>query len=188
MERFPLELNVVWDNYNEVTYNKLLETRFGEGNIDPIIPFLLQEYAKNQITISPRIALDAYQIYEECGPESLHFIAEFAKKPALIADALKKFQATVQFKQIGSDIEDMINALNENTRRTPAKKKQYVEDYNKLVKKHQEVRKLVVGDDMAQTHSALSKKVAEYIDSMKTKYQSALASEATDSSEEGGEE
>jgi len=190
MERFPLELNVIWDNYNEVTYNKLLETRFGEGNIDPIIPFLLQEYVKNQITISPRIALDSYQIYEECGPEALHFIAEFAKKPALIADALKKFQATVQFKQIGAEIEDMINVLNENTRRTPAKKTQYVEDYNKLVKKHQEVRKLTVGDDMAQMHSALSKKVAEYIDSMKSKYQSAFAADTKDSSGEtdGGEE
>ena len=43
MERFPLELNVIWDNYTEITYNKLLESKFGEGEVDPVIPYLLQE-------------------------------------------------------------------------------------------------------------------------------------------------
>ena len=70
MERFPLELNVVWDNYTEASYNKLLETKFGQGNVDPIIPFLLQEYHRGGITISPRVAVTAYQVYEDCGPDS----------------------------------------------------------------------------------------------------------------------
>jgi hypothetical protein len=37
MERFPLELNVIWDNYTEITYNKLLESKFGEGEVDPVL-------------------------------------------------------------------------------------------------------------------------------------------------------
>jgi hypothetical protein len=174
MERFPLELNVVWDNYNEISYNKLLEARFGEGTIDPMMPFLLQEYAKNGVNISPRIALDAYVIYEECGPESLCFIAEFAKKPNIISDALKKFQSTVKFKEMGADIEEILNRLSENTRRSPAKQEQFVNDFKLLVEKHNEVKKLTVNDDLAQVHAALTKKVSESVTSLQPKYNKCL--------------
>ena len=111
MERFPLELNVVWDNYTEISYNKLLESKFGEGEVDPVIPYLLQEYAKNGVTISPRVAVTAYQVYDECGPDSLSFIAEFAKKPSLIAEAIKKFEGTIKFRDLSAAITYSIETL-----------------------------------------------------------------------------
>jgi hypothetical protein len=46
MERFPLEHNVVWANYTDIGYTTLLENKFGKGQIDPVIPFLLQKYVK----------------------------------------------------------------------------------------------------------------------------------------------
>jgi hypothetical protein len=39
MERFPLEHNVVWANYTDISYTTLLENTFGKGQIDPVIPF-----------------------------------------------------------------------------------------------------------------------------------------------------
>lgn len=188
MERFPLELNVVWDNYTEIAYNKLLETRFGEGTIDPMMPFLLQEYVKNGINISPRIALDAYVIYEECGPESLAFIAEFAKKPAIINDALKKFQSTVKFKEMGADIEEILNRLSENTRRSPAKQEQFIADFKLLTEKHTEIKKLTVNDDLAQVHAAMTKKVSEAVSSMQPKYNKCLEKISADTVSEETEE
>lgn len=156
MERFPLEHNVVWANYTDISYNTLLEKRFGVGRIDPIIPFLLQEYVKNGVTISPRIALDCYEIYETCGPDSLVYIAEFCKKPELITEALKKFQATIKFKQTGAEINDIINILNKaNTGHED--KEEFVQAYTSLKSKLAEVKKLVVTDDLAQVHANLTK-------------------------------
>lgn len=181
MERFPLELNVIWDNYTEISYNTLLGKRYGVGQVDPIIPFILHEYVKNGITISPRIALDSYQIYEECGPESLHFIAEFAKKPALIVDALKKFQSVIKFKELGSEIEEVISRINDNSRRSALKVQEYVDDFRILSKKYESIRKMKVDDDMVHTHSQLSTKIGEFIDSNKQKYNNAVAKIENDS-------
>jgi len=176
MERFPLENNVIWDNYNEASYNTLLERRFGEGAVDPIIPFLLQEYCKSGIIISPRIALDCYEIYEECGPDALLYIAEFARKPGIIKDALKKFEATVKFKQIGAEIEDLVNTLKGNPNKTVEEKRVFVSDYNILTNKFSEVRSMVVNDDLIQVHAAITKKTNEEIQHMAGRYRYSMES------------
>jgi hypothetical protein len=175
MERFPLELNVIWDNYTEISYNTLLGKRYGVGQVDPIIPFILHEYVKNGITISPRIALDSYQIYEECGPESLHFIAEFAKKPALIVDALKKFQSVIKFKEVGSEIEEIMSRITENSRRSTLRAQEYVDDFKVLNDKYQTIRKMKVDDDMIHVHSELSGKIGQFIDDNRQKLNNTVA-------------
>jgi MoxR domain in the MoxR-vWA-beta-propeller ternary systems len=157
MERFPLELNVIWDNYTEITYNKLLESKFGEGEVDPVIPYLLQEYAKNGITISPRVAVTAYQVYDECGPESLSFIAEFAKKPSLIAETIKKFESTIKFRDLSSGITDMIETLNSLPLVSKNDEATYKEALNSLTKQLADMKGLVVGDDVANVHAQLVK-------------------------------
>jgi MoxR domain in the MoxR-vWA-beta-propeller ternary systems len=161
MERFPLELNVMWDNYTETAYKTLLEKRFGE--IDPMMPFLLQEYSRNSIIISPRIALDSYEIFEVCGPDSLMFIAEFVQKPNLIKDSLKKFEATIKFKEAGANVEDLITKLTENTNRTLDNKRIFVEDYKALVQAHSKIKSFTVTDDLAATHALMVKKIADEI-------------------------
>lgn len=157
MERFPLELNVVWDNYTSISYNKLLEERFGEGNVDPVIPFILQEYAKNSIIISPRVAITAYTVFDECGPEALSFIAEFAKKPSLVADGLKKFEATDKLRQLGTTLNDYYQLMELN----PLSTKSELESFNDTLSKYStllnELKSLKVTDELIETHSRIYK-------------------------------
>jgi len=157
MERFPLELNVIWDNYTEITYNKLLESKFGEGEVDPVIPYLLQEYAKNNIVISPRVAVTAYQVYDQCGPESLSFIAEFAKKPSLIAETIKKFESTIKFRELSSGITTMIETLNSLPLVSRNDEDTYKEGISNLKNQLTDMKGLTVGDDVAHVHAQLLK-------------------------------
>lgn len=157
MERFPLELNVIWDNYTEISYNKLLESKFGEGEVDPVIPYLLQEYAKNGITISPRVAVTAYQVYDECGPESLSFIAEFAKKPSLISEAIKKFESTIKFRDLSAAITYSIETLTSLPLVTREDEKLHKGAIQDLKKQLSDIKGLVVGDDVVHVHSQLVK-------------------------------
>jgi MoxR-like ATPase len=161
MERFPLELNVIWDNYNEASYNKLLETKFGQGNVDPIIPFLLQEYHRGGVTISPRVAVTAYQVYEECGPDSLNFIAEFAKKPALITDTLKKYQNTLKFRKLSSDLDAIVRDLQANNLVTDDEKNEFNNGIGLLASNIKDIKKLTVSDDLAATHASLIKSATD---------------------------
>lgn len=178
MERFPLELNVIWDNYTDTAYTTLLEARWGKGNIEPIIPFILQEYAKKGKTISPRIALDAFELFMECGPDSLGFLADFAKDPSVITSALKSFEGTMKFKQTGSEIEELIKELIANNVKSQANKNLFKEQYDSLNTKYQEMRKLTVNDDLAQIHAALVKKASESISNLNIKYISLNSPEA----------
>lgn len=157
MERFPLELNVIWDNYTEISYNKLLESKFGEGEVDPVIPYLLQEYAKNGITISPRVAVTAYQVYDECGPESLSFIAEFAKKPSLIAEAIKKFESTIKFRDLSAAITYSIETLTNLPLVSRDDEKMHKDAIGSLKKQLADIKGLTVGDDVAHVHAQLVK-------------------------------
>lgn len=171
MERFPLELNVIWDNYNETSYNTLLQKRFGEDSVDPIIPFILEQYAKNGITISPRIALDAYDIYQECGPDSLMFIADFCKKANLITETLKKFEATVKFKELTMNVDDSSKRI---VTSTDEEYLEIIEDYTIILNTERALRKLVVSDDLVATHTAVVKKCSEKLIDFKDKYHRAL--------------
>jgi len=164
MERFPLELNVIWDNYTEISYNKLLESKFGVGEVDPVIPYLLQEYAKNSITISPRVAVTAYQVYDQCGPESLSFIAEFAKKPSLIAEAIKKFESTMKFRELSSGITHMIETLNTLPLGSREDEKTYKEALSSLNLQLKDIKGLTVGDDVANVHAQLVKAATSSVD------------------------
>lgn len=157
MERFPLELNVIWDNYTEISYNRLLESKFGVDNVDPVIPYLLQEYAKNGITISPRVAVTAYSVYDQCGPESLGFIAEFAKKPTLIAEVIKKFEATIKFRDLSAAITYSIETLTHLPLVSREDEKLYKDAIGDLTKQLADIKELTVSDDIAQIHSQLVK-------------------------------
>jgi len=157
MERFPLELNVIWDNYTEITYNKLLESKFGVDNVDPVIPYLLQEYAKNGITISPRVAVTAYQVYDQCGPESLGFIAEFAKKPSLIAEAIKKFESTLKFRELSTNLQESLELLSSLPFTTQTEEKVYKAQLKKIELQIKDLKGLTVNDDIASVHAQLVK-------------------------------
>lgn len=174
MERFPLELNVIWDTYNETTYNTLLERRYGEGNVDPVIPFILQEYVKNGVIISPRIALDCYDIYQNCGPDSLLFIADFARKPAIIADALKKFESSIKFKQEAAEAAELMERMTANANRTEEQKRAFLKDYDRLKVIKKAFSSMTVSDDMAAEHAIANKAVHEGLNNMKDRYDNCI--------------
>lgn len=161
MERFPLELNVIWDNYTEISYNKLLESKFGVDNVDPVIPYLLQEYAKNGITISPRIAVTAYMVYDQCGPEALSFIAEFTKKPSLIAEAINKFEATIKFRNLSAGLTNVLGELNDAKIDSKEDETNYKQLIKNLDKQLVDIQGLTVGDDIVHLHASLVKSAKE---------------------------
>lgn len=104
MERFPLELEVKWDNHNRITYENLLNTKLGFA--DPLLTYVLEQYASQGVTISPRIAIKAAKIIAQCGPDSLNFIADFASKPEVLKDSISKFKSIFE-------INDLINKIQE---------------------------------------------------------------------------
>jgi len=159
MERFPLEHNVIWDNYTEHSYNKLLECKYGKGEVDPVIPMLLSEYSKNSIIISPRIAVVAYDIFDGCGPDALTYIAEFNKKPGLITESLKKYQATLEFRKLSTEVGEIIDELKANLLVTSSDNNNYHKFLSQFAKKLDDIRGLTVSDDLIHTHTELLKKL-----------------------------
>jgi MoxR-like ATPase len=114
MERFPLEHNVIWDNYTDIAYMTLLESKFGEGDVDPLIPFILQKYAAKNITISPRVAVTAYQIFMSAGIDGLMYIADFNKKSDILKSAVKEFEDNAVVNEHFRKIQELYNELSEN--------------------------------------------------------------------------
>jgi MoxR-like ATPase len=98
MERFPLELEVKWDNHNRITYEKLLNTKLGFA--DPMLTYILEQYAMAGNIISPRIALKSAKIIAQCGPDSLNFIADFSSKPDVLKNAIAKFQSIFEINEL----------------------------------------------------------------------------------------
>lgn len=161
MERFPLELNVIWDNYTEASYNALLESKFGRGNVDPILPYLLQEYHRGGITISPRVAVTAYKVYEKCGPTSLNYIAEFSKKPALITETLKKFQNTLKYRKICEELNDVVYALQNNKQSNKMEIENFKTSLKDLSTSILTLKKITVSDDIAAEYAEVLKSTTE---------------------------
>lgn len=97
MERFPLELKVVWKEHSRHNYEKLFNSKFGQA--DPMLTYLLEAYHTAGTTISPRIALTAADIISQSGPDSLKFIAEFSTKADLLKSSIAKFNSIFEVKK-----------------------------------------------------------------------------------------
>lgn len=98
MERFPLEHNVEWKENNSINYEHLFRKVL--GNVDPFLTYILGEYSKNAIKISPRMALTSAELLMACGPDCLKFIPEFSKKPELLKSATTKFKSIEEVYEI----------------------------------------------------------------------------------------
>jgi MoxR-like ATPase len=123
LERFPLEQEVKWPNFSSKSYQKLYATAYPVP-VDPILPDILEEYAKAGIEISPRIALVAADIYVNKGLSALRVVAEISgnqeifKKVVAIAEIKKTIvtiAATKDAFMAKLDIEnpDNVKAVNE---------------------------------------------------------------------------
>jgi len=181
MERFPLEWEVKWKEYNEITYAKLLKDKL--GFVDPLLPYLLQEFAKDGKIISPRIALLAAEVLEELGPDYLNVIADFNEKPELLRTTLSKFNEkaalrinTTKLQKLLKEIKKRESDLNESSSLTEINE---IEDFNKqLIDVVTQLSKVKVPDEDVPVIASVTKvakelhiKISKDIETLKTKIQ-----------------
>ena len=112
MERFPLELEVRWKDYNKITYENLLNTV--KGHADPMLTYVLEEFAKAGHNISPRIAIEAAEVLEACGPNCFEYIADFATQKDLLKRALTKFKSIEQLFIFEEVIKEYVSFMDPN--------------------------------------------------------------------------
>ena len=102
MERFPLELEVKWEQHNRITYENLLNTKMGFA--DPLLTYILEQFAVAGKTLSPRIALTAAEIVDTCGPECLYFVADLNADSALLKQSITKFQGMLEIEKLRGEL------------------------------------------------------------------------------------
>ena len=107
MERFPLELEVKWDNHNRITYENLLKTKLGFA--DPMLTYILEQYAVQGHTVSPRIAIKSAKIVAQCGPDALNYIADFSSKPEVLKSSIAKFKSIFEINELIESIRQNIS-------------------------------------------------------------------------------
>jgi hypothetical protein len=111
MERFPLELEVKWEQHNRITYENLLNKKMGFA--DPLLTYILEQFAIAGSTISPRIALAAQEIIDTCGPDCLYFVADLNVKPELLKQSVVKFQGMLEIENLRKDLAKLSKEFSE---------------------------------------------------------------------------
>ena len=157
LERFPLELEVRWKDYNRLTYENLLNSVHGFA--DPMLTYVLEEFAKAGHNISPRIAIEAADVLEACGPGCFEYIADFASHKDVLKKALTKYKSIAElmmFKQIIDEYSAFMEPLNldEMTGKQIKEVVIYNSNFQKGLKK---IKKLSVEDGLNEQKVALVK-------------------------------
>lgn len=112
MERFPLEHQVAWKDYNRVTYTTLLDRVCGAT--DPMLAHIMGSLAdKDDHIISPRIAIKAQQLIDGVGIEALDYLADFKAKKASVAAYVKSFKTMFEYHNLKAELDEQVKVLNE---------------------------------------------------------------------------
>jgi hypothetical protein len=179
MERFPLEMKVVWKDHNKITYEKLFVTKFGSS--DPLLPYLCEEYAKAGLTISPRIAVVAAEILRVAGPDALNFVADFGVKPQLLKDSIAKFKSILEISKKVEIMNQITKRLNELSCLTTLEDVKEATSLNKkLATKITELKAIKADDSMVSTTTEAIKNFNNFQIAMKNKLAAAIAMEDVD--------
>jgi hypothetical protein len=165
MERFPLELEVKWKEHTAVQYEKLFNTV--KGVSDPLLVFVLQEYAKKGTIISPRIALVAHDLLIKCGPDCLKYLADFKSKIEILTDAIEKFKSIIDFKELITKTEDLFETI----QKIKFEETNAVSDANKIIKLIEinisKIDSLKLDDTIATQAPQVKKKFISMLDTFK---------------------
>jgi hypothetical protein len=108
-ERFPLEHNVKWDQYNEITYGKLIENTLGKAYSNSFLNYTLGEYHKQGLTISPRIALKAATLLHDCGLTCLTYLGDLLEKKEILEECVKTYKFKEKFEKLINESQEQIN-------------------------------------------------------------------------------
>lgn len=163
LERFPLDCEVKWTDYNEVTYSNLLNKVTGFA--DPLLVSILHKFAESGKIVSPRIAINAANLIAECGPSCLKFIAEFNEDKKLLNDCISNYEFTEKLNSLSKEINDTIITKLEsfNIEKDSSNAEVFKALNVSLDKKIKELEKLKVGDDLTTKRKSL-------VDTLKTIY------------------
>lgn len=163
LERFPLDCEVKWTDYNEFTYSNLLNKVTGFA--DPLLVNILHKFAESGKIVSPRIAINAANLIAECGPSCLKFIAEFNEDKKLLNDCISNYEFTEKLNKLSKEINDNIisKLKNFNIEKDSSNSTVFKALNLELDKKIKELEKLKVGDDLTTKRKSL-------VDSLKTIY------------------
>jgi hypothetical protein len=101
-------------------------------------------------------------VFDQCGPDALGFIAEFAKKKSIITDSLKKFEGIAKLREYAEEITSIYAELGINTLDTSLSIKSFNGSLSRLETLQYELTHLKISDDLAAKH-------AEILTSLKTK-------------------
>lgn len=117
MERFPLEVKVEWTNYTRTSYNYLFKEVLGKDY--PMLEFIMEKLHQNGTTVSPRTAIKAAKMFEECGEDCLDYIAEFTGKNASIVkverDKFRNVSLVIGLRKTINDLVDEVKKCNITT-------------------------------------------------------------------------
>lgn len=108
MERFPLEVEVKWEAFTSAQYAELFAAKYGEGVVDPILPYVLEQLAIAKVEVSPRIALVAAEVLLKTGVDNLRYIAEFSKNISTLKDSLKRFEGFNKFNKNVDEVKGLV--------------------------------------------------------------------------------
>lgn len=151
MERFPLEHKVIWKDHNRITYEKLFVTK--NGFADPMLTYILEQYAGAGNIISPRIAIAAADIIAQSGPEALSFIADFSVKPDLLKSSVTKFNGVIEISKKTQVMLDLVKKF-ESMPKITAEDLQAAAEVNKQLFVELTAFKAIKADDSLASTSA----------------------------------
>jgi len=162
MERFPLEKKFEWEKYNAVTYGNLIRTVKGDEYANPLLLTILEEFAKKDNKISPRIALEASELLYHCGIDCLDLIADFNSDPELLKNAKITFAFDLKFNTLASEITDLFNKFkliesDEN------KSTDMITYKGQIEYKLKEIEAIPTPDDKTQLKASVVKNAKDYI-------------------------
>lgn len=151
MERFPLETKVIWKDHTRITYENLLNKRFGSS--DPMLTYILEQFAVAGSTISPRIAIKAANILSACGPKALGHIADFNAKPEILKSAIQKFESLAKISKLVTDMANNVADYAKADRTSLVGIKEASKINNNLSKLIKEMQAIKADDTMVATHT-----------------------------------
>ena len=160
LERFPLELEVVWKDHNRITYENLLNSV--RGSADPLLTFVLEEFANAGKTISPRIAITAAEVLDACGPDCFRFIADFANHKEILKTALTKFKAVEQFMMFQEAIKEYIGFMEPLVfdEMTGKNIREAIEYHNNFLKALKKIKNAKTDDSLSEKKISLVKEAS----------------------------
>ncbi len=176
MERFPLELKVEWDNYTRETYNFLFQHVLGYKNVG--LAYILEKLHQNGTTVSPRTAIKAAKIVQQCGIDCLDFIADFSgKNAAIVKIEIEKFK---NIKVIHDLIEE-ISVLMKECASIPFDTLDNIKAAKAILKKMKtkeaSLKSKKLDDEMLSQVDKKKKLFAQYIEQREKKINEALGGE-----------